>query len=430
MIFGRGSKSDPHRKDRRRAADSLLTAARSQPSDERAGLDQMFRILAYEEWVLNGRPEGGLRQAPPTFCGPGEVIWPDDLQYAIVHTLSYVAQSLDFVPWSEIVLSLARRATVRDPRGATELIAVVGAARERFEAQYGHARAGLNDASLADEPEAGLRRALNAYAAMYEIDMSLWLLGVLAKADQTGQIDPGYLGGPDGKTAQGAMLNEIVGLLSGTPLEFPFEMTYDPALRNAIGHNDVAISEAAEGLEVSDRKSGRTWSGTEVHGRLLMADFMVQAVALAADLDLSGRRPPSTDSGVLSFTCHLMDHGIPLVVVSQLDCFHRLDSVGAWVDAADLEIKIDGKLTTEMRLTDRARIPTRVPVDSQFVSAVQSSGWVEVQRLALAPNLGHQLPVVELMSAESYEIVRPADRHYVRARVTDAVADTMEDGAA
>lgn len=408
---------DPERQARRGAANNVLAAARSHPGDTMAAVEQLIRIQAYQAWVLEGRPAEGPCYEAPLFCATGEALWPDDMPYAVAHTLSYVAQGLDLVPWSEIVLSMARRAADRDPGGAAELTRVVTAATSRFEDQYQHARAGLYDAQLADDPQQAVRRALNAYSAMYEIDMALWLLGVLAKADLAGAIKPKFLGGPDGGTAQGAMLNEVLPLLGKTPLELPFALTYDAVLRNAIGHNELTITTVADELEVSDRKTGQTWPGGEIHQRLMLADFMVQAVALTADLEMSGRPLPERDSGVLTFTCDVMDNDIPLVVVGQLDSFHRLDSVGAWVDVADLRFCVDGQVSKGIVLTDRALMPGDVELTNDFIRAVRSKEWVEIERLALAPDLGHGLPVIKSMSGESYEIVRPADRHYVRATI-------------
>lgn len=404
--------------------ETLLRAARSQPGDITPALTELASMLAYGEWVGRGRPEAGPGMMPPLYCITGEAYWPEAVDYALEQTYAYVARALDLVPWSEIVESLSRRAFANDEVGRAQLNDSLRQALPRFSRQYRGGQIGLADIMHGDtnDPEIAIRRALLAYTALYEIDLPLWYLGVLGRAHSSGRISTDFLGGPEGSTAQGAMINEIQPLLQNTPLELPLSMTYDAVLRNAINHNDYEIVDHEGGSRVYDHRTARSWDARDVYQRLLTTSFMVEAIRLSVMLELGRRAAPPRDAGVLTFTCDVQDNEIPIVVIGQLAAFRDLDPEGEWIDKSSISIDVEDRVATRIALTERARIDASVSLDSRFEAAVRNRRWTEVLRLPLAPSLGLELPVVQTHSGGALEVVGPPDRHFIPIAVRSASA--------
>lgn len=254
--------------------------------------------------------------------------------------------------------SLVQRLGAADEAAAQEVAAALRAGRDRFLRQYDETYALLGALPEPADAVGPLRGALHAYAALHEIDLPLWFLGVVGKACRDGKFDATYLGGPATTTPQASLVGTVEQTLVGTPLHEPFLASYDPVLRNAVGHNDYEITGSGEACAVTDHRTGTTWSADEVWDAVASSQYALQAVLVAAETVLAW--PDATtaarfaDRGVNHAAYAVDGAGQPMMVLTQLWCFRDLDPEGRWIDASELGVVDNGDGTERATLTAHA----------------------------------------------------------------------------
>jgi hypothetical protein len=67
-------------------------------------------------------------------------------------------------------------------------------------------------------PDDRLRAIAQIYAGLFELELPLWTLGVLADAYHSGKVDAKRYGGPQTQTAQGSLIETVAVDLDGTIL--------------------------------------------------------------------------------------------------------------------------------------------------------------------------------------------------------------------
>ena len=102
----------------------------------------------------------------------------------------------------------------------------------------------------------------------------------------------------------------------------------------------------------------------------------------------------------------------PVVVLLQLWCFRDLDTAGSWLDRAVAWVDDQPNDRCTVHVGDYAESHgERLP--ATFLDPAIRSGWIQVRRLPVAPALGLGHPTITLTDERAYEIVGPADEHWV-----------------
>jgi hypothetical protein len=412
-------------KSRRTAAEDAVSAPFPRPDNFEEAWSQLVRMMAYEQWVEAGRPVDGLLIKDwPFIYRPFFERWPEAFEFYRHNAFAYVSRNIGHMPLGEVVDSMLQRMKVMDPSGYLDFVKVLKQAGVRFQRQRREATSFLKVISQVQSPQDELRGILHGYANLYETDFPIWFLGVLGRGFQTGSLDPEFLGGPESKTAQGALIASVRESLDGTPLCRSFDLSFDRPLRNAVAHNAYEIVEGDSDLDVVDHTSGQRWSADEVWDRAVEAQHLHHAVVLASQLAVANEDKLSVsmeDVGVLSFTWSMMGDGWPLAVVLQLWCFRDLDPRGSWIDAAELELAYAGDKAVS-RLTKNATTEgprRRGEVPREF----REAGWAWVVRVPIAPNLTLGLPPVRTLEGDVYEIVGAPDTHLVRFAFSEGASN-------
>jgi hypothetical protein len=166
--------------------------------------------------------------------------------------MEYLERILGLSPWNVTVRSELMRARLRDRSGFENFEERAWDASDRFATQrinavgrYATHLMVLNEG----RPEQAMQQLLSTYTDLYEIEYSLWYLGVLAGAITTGKFRPGAFGGPNTKKGQDALIEQVEKSLQGTPFVGPFSLSYDAALRHAVSHNSYRLR-TSRGLPV------------------------------------------------------------------------------------------------------------------------------------------------------------------------------------
>ncbi len=336
------------------------------------------------------------------------------------HSLwSYVERISSLNPWASMVRSLIIRMRKDDPEGFSEFVEVTSSAAGHFLAQKRNAEESEKDIDKSDDFRKSIRSRLRVYVELYEIDYPLWFLGVIAKASKTGSVRAGLFGGPVPKTAQGALVNEVHGLLESSPMGPFFKEAYDAELRNAIQHNDYLIDEDASGLFVSNIEGSKTWSAEKIYQRITGTQQLMQAVMSASvyvnvlkDEKMEGSL---RDSGVVHSVAFVSDGGMPTYLMFQMWCFFQIEPTGDWLDERGVSIEELEEGLTLVRFTDNL---FSVGVASQYkgiVDSIEDVGWVHIKRVPVAPKFDLGFPVFRSDGIE-YEVVGVPDEHMVRLK--------------
>lgn len=405
----------PRRSAVARAAKAALDAGLPQLDDPAPAAEHMRRAMIYETWLKAGRDITDLpaNDIPSTYLRFFDV-WPQDAFEFYRHRyFSRLVWLLGGVPWLSFTQSVVRRLAQRDPVGFSNLKSTLNGTEERFWRQNINAEHYIVATAEAQSEETRLTAGLQAWAAIYEVDMPIWLLGVLGKGISTGRIYPMFGGGPQSMTQQGSLVDSVGPTLVGTPLEKAFAQTYDTDLRNAMSHNDWELVHEGEKFTFVDHRTGRRWTEQECWDRIETGQVMLQSLLLLAQLIINDALQPDrfSDVGVLSATSWWptnLDQPADLVIL-QLWCFHELDPPGSWLDrtSAVIELGSDGSI---IRLANAAVTYGSSGLDKHLLNGSRVP-WIRVIRVPVAPVSGLQLPTVTTSEGETYEVAGATDEH-------------------
>lgn len=400
------------------ALDELLQTIYPPLSDPTVAHEFYRRLMSYELWIQNREDDEDYREGLlPGWHEQVLLRWPEGFAFYRQRAFEYVSRALRLRPWGAVVHGLLMRAVDRDPQGARDLRVLLEGSHDRYMRQRQNANSLLTAAHRAESSQEALRLALQFYQAVYEVDLPLWFLGVIGKALGTGQIDTDYLGGPQTRTQQGSLIEQVTGQLKDTPLSKLLQTCYDRHLRNSIGHNDIEIVTPAQGSGVAlvDHATGRSWTSEEAWEFVHASHEMYDAALMALQLFITGGDATVTpDMGVVSMVYAAPEGDLPIMVAYQLWCFRDLAPEGAWLRESKVSVQSFNEGGTEaVSLTDRATV-TGVPVSgSPFGESLAKNGWARVVRVAVAPYLALGLPVVEIPVGEALEVVGIPDEFIV-----------------
>lgn len=388
-------------------------------SDARRAVEYAQAFYAYEDWLHLGRPEGRLEVAalPLEYHFLIER-WPEAFEFFRHSMFAYLSYALGMRPFDSVLRSLWRRTAIRDPSGAAAVLERAWNAYEPYRTQRTNAWSELLDVvNGSNEDATKVRAYMRAYVVAFEMDLPLWFLGVVGRGFARGRYDAESFGGPETRTNQGALVDQVVQALQGTALAPYFDNAYDPALRNAASHNDYEVADGPSGPVLTQRSSGKAWTAEVLVGKVHAVWALVHAVEHAVQVlhhsEASRGDPVRTDFGVLSTMSAVQDDH-PLVIVSQLWCFRDLDPEGDWLERAVVSLSAEADGQQRLSFSPSA-FSIGDPLDPAVVSSMRSVGWVRVVRVPIAPDLGIGHPAYEVPSAgpSRYEIVGPPDQHIV-----------------
>ena len=200
-----------------------------------------------------------------------------------------------------------------------------------------------------------------------------------------------------------------------SPLSDAFEIAYLPELRNAISHNDIDIEVDSDGrpIEVRAVAAERTWTIDEVHAAFATTHHLNHAVHAAvvhgADLWEARASGELHQHGIVDSV--FLSHPGPNVriVIFQLWCFFELDPPGVWVDAATVTISPEGEGLERVSFGSGGTVG---PAISETLRTELGTGWAEVVRVPVGPDLGLEYPRFE-SGGRKHEVLGVPDRHIV-----------------
>lgn len=404
-----------------RAGKDVQRTAWGGPTLPEKAWDHFEKMMNYEIWLTTRDDSDGELDASdlPSWYVAADRHSVDAFEFIRHSSFLYVASELRLAPWGDLLLSHLQRASLQDDAGAAALSTTLDAAYERFHRQYREATSTFRVAGELTDPVSRLRMSLMAWAAIYETDAPIWLLGVLGRAMRRRKIDVAAFGGPQSSTAQASLVASVLDTVRGTPLELLLEEAYDADLRNALLHNDYELR-VNPTIELLDHKSGKTWSGQELWQLLMGGQHLLQSTLIAIQMFKVGRPGPElANAGVLSATYSLTGGGLPTIVLTQLWCCRDLDARGDWI--ASSEVVIERTTEGDTLLVGDQSIVLGDPLPEDYRVQAERSGWVSLTRMSVAPTLGLGLP--SFMNAEKEELERlgPVDHHLVPIRLRDKV---------
>lgn len=401
--------------DLSRAGSAFVEAASRPAAVPEKAWDHLERMMEYEIWLSGADDEDNESldiNSLPTWYHAAARHSPEAFEFVRHHSFAYVSSIAGLAPWSELLMSILRRAFELDPDGAEELLGSLDEAHDRFLRQYQQATKSFHAASELEDTVARLRVSLQSWAAIYETDVPLWLLGVLGQSLKKGSINSGAFGGPLTATAQSSLVNSIGEIVEGTPLEELLTGAYDPDLRNTLAHNDYEILVAQGSVALVDHRTSRRWSGQELWELVMAGQHLVQSTLVAIQTVIAtSKRADLRTAGVTTATYGVSETGLPIVVLSQLWCCRDLDPRGSWLDGGELKIRrfVDG----DVLMVGSQELISGDGLPAETLDAIEKIGWASVQRLPVAPTLESGLPTVVNAEGEELEVVGPPDHHVV-----------------
>jgi hypothetical protein len=177
--------------------------------------------------------------------------WKEAFPFWRMSLYEYSERILGISPWTSTIRSVLARLRATNPNGVAAFEQLAFQERERAAIQLRNAVERYDNLAR-ERTRDSVRGLLNAYADVYEVDLTLWYLGVLARAYLTSEFDLDAFGGPRTRTAQAALIGQVEEALLGTPFAPMFAEAYDPVLRNAIGHNDYDLRPSGDTFEVRE----------------------------------------------------------------------------------------------------------------------------------------------------------------------------------
>lgn len=166
------------------------------------------QAMVMEEWLREGEGDLPFEELPLEHRYM-LLYWPHAFEFYRLHLFEYLERVLGLSPWNMVARSVLFRLRESDPTGFEEFQRVAYQERERFSVQRRNAiRRYLESMSAfsSGDHRRSVEYLLTAYAHVYEIDYSLWYLGVLGRAYATSRFEPQAFGGPESNVDQGALL--------------------------------------------------------------------------------------------------------------------------------------------------------------------------------------------------------------------------------
>lgn len=404
------------------AGQSVLDAALPVLQDPEAVKRQFWLHVEYEMYLDATITD----RAPPSTPGPPvyEMFLgrgPAYFEFYRHHAVAYVADAVGVAPWGRLLMSAMRRLELLDAEAYAGLVELLRQADGRYQQQRRSANREMQALPVRRTVEDDIHWMLRSYAAVYEIDLPLWFLGVVGRGIKTGKIDLGFLGGPDTATAQRSLLRSLDEELAGTPLLACLHSAYDADLRNAALHQDVEVVTEGDKVRVVDGRTGSEWSHSDVQEIFVASQHMQHAVVLAAQSAIARAITPKdevSEVGVVSITSVIAgERATPLFIICQLWCFRDLDPSGSWIDRSTLTLSNNPEPSISLSPTATLTGPR---VTDGMLSQVSAHGWVRIVRVPVAPRLGNGFPSLRSQEGDDYEVVGPSDEHLVPARVEGA----------
>jgi hypothetical protein len=350
--------------------------------------------------------------------------WPEAFNFYRFCLMEYLERILGLSPWNVTLRSELMRARLQDSAGFDKFEDRAWAENDRFATQrinairrYANHLVILNEGNL----ELAMQQLLSTYAELYEIEFSLWYLGVLARAISTGHFRPDAFGGPKTRTGQDALIEQVERALEGTPFVGPFTLSYDPALRHAVSHNSYRLQGARGAIAVEDLESGSRWDARAVNTLVVNSMQLVQAVATTLgfvhEIWLPKKQREFRDRGLISIEASTTPENVAELVLLQLWCFRDIDPTGEWLDGATLRFipRPGGK--ERIALTDTSFFEGAPWTNGELGRILRERGWARLQRVPAAPNLGLGHPLFERPDGRQYEVLGPGDEHVVRVEI-------------
>lgn len=399
----------------RAVAGQVLASALPVIADPRVAGEQLDFLMRYERWLNSTSPTTKDARKPSFAPGIYKMFWnrwPQAFEFYRHSAFAYISSALGAVPWGPVVVSLLHRLRQHDEAGYQNLVQALQGAGNRFREQRISALRLLDNVPRQHGDHEALRLSLLAYAALYEVDLPLWFLGVVGKALQTGTLDPTYLGGPNTATTQGSLIESVKTALDGSPLSEALDIPFDRNLRNAVGHNDYQIIGSDDaGLRVRSLQSSHEWSEDDVWRRLTATHDMIEGVVLAAQLAISQQTtaaPHLADCGVISMTHHISGT-LPLIILTQLWCFRDLDPKGLWIAKTAVTLKnVGGVGYTSFTPNATCQGPA---FSQATLDSYQHHRWARVVRVPVAPALGAGFPTFRTVENDACDVVGPAEEY-------------------
>lgn len=397
-------------------------------SDLKKVNDYLGRFLSYESWLSRGRP-----QNYPTHLFPAEyeriiTEWPQGFSFYRDSLAMYLERVLNLSPCVSYISSLLRRAEQCDPEGYVEFYSVADEASDRYAKQANIAINAMHEAFESDTLESYIRQFLHAYCDFYEINFPLWFIGVLSKSERTGQIDVGLFGGPNSETSQGALVEQVLDKVAGSPLEEVVRGAYLPDLRNAVSHNEIeTIANESRIASVRSIRTGQEWTMDLLATTLANVHWLSNSVhtvaAHGSNLQDALQSEDLSKIGIMNrLTIAQYDTQIVTVFIFQLWCFYNLDPLGAWVDTATITVNLNCDENVEsVYLGDMVICSDlekeKLDINGEMLKAF-SVGWAEIIRVPIGPDLGLGYPNYAY-DDQQFEVLGVPDRHVVPIYISE-----------
>ena len=392
------------------------------PTDSRKAQAYLQKVQAYEDWVLARRPQDRWSQTAERI--PEEYLqlmrlWPDGFEFYRDSLAIYLERVLGLWPWHSHISSLLRRAEHLDADATAAFYAVANEASGRYTSQSNNAFSSLHDTLDLTSPTSRIRAILHSYCSIYEVDFILWFVGCLARSATTDRLDPDWFGGPHSGTTQAALVSQIADALAGSPLQEAFNGAFWPELRNAVSHNDYDILTDNTGRPHRVRRitTGKEWTIDEIERVVSAAYHManrIHAAAAHGTQRWEARQSDQLEKFGIVDTVFADSHGDHVTAfLMQLWCFYDLDPLGTWVDRATAIVEPGDDGHQHMTLGMGGICGPQMPTE---LSDRLSSGWIEVIRIAIAPDLDVGHPSYNA-HGRCFEVLGVPDRHIIPVKI-------------
>lgn len=417
----RKKRTTSNRNPRRNEHNFLTLSVITGPRDFSKAEAYLRKVMAYEDWLMSGKPPDGLPEIVESI--PREYHqffdrWPEGFSFYRDSLANYLERVLNRWPWHANIRSILRRAEASDPQSAQEFYTVATDAAGQFATQLNRAHATMYDSGALTSDDSRLRTMLRSYCDVYEVRFVLWFVGALAMASKINRLDAACFGGPDSSTNRGSLVSQVLSAISGSPLQQVFEAAYIDELRNAVSHNDYEI--LRDNGDISGIRANRTgveWTLDEIYDTIGAAFHLSNSVHAAAahaaqhwDARISGEYK---QLGIVDALFSDKGEDRITIYIMQLWCFHELDTLGAWIDEGITVLTINPDESMSLSFGSGGTSGSSPPAS---ILDKLSSGWVEIVRVPVAPDLGLGHPSYTA-GERSFEVIGVPDSHIVPVEI-------------
>jgi hypothetical protein len=258
--------------------------------------------------------------------------------------MEYLERILGLSPWNVTVRSELMRARLRDRSGFENFEERAWDASDRFATQRINAvRRYATHLMVLNEgrPEQAMQQLLSTYTDLYEIEYSLWYLGVLAGAITTGKFRPGAFGGTQDEERAGRSDRAS----REVPPRDPFRGSFQPVLRRGPpARREPQLLPAADKPGIARRRGSRNGDSLGCSGSQHPSSQLTAVGPSCRHLSwIRSRDMASQAAAAVSRSrphLHRGEHhggGRRRIHPLQLWCFRDIDPVGEWLDEATLQ---------------------------------------------------------------------------------------------